>query len=147
MISKQKDFLPWLLYPGVKDWVLLASFVLHVWKSLTSQSCTSPTALSMKYERAVPGQTPEPLFFFCYFNYRLLCHTMELFCWINSKNIRDPSLKFIFEWLFAPPPYCCNNKEVGIYNITNTTTIDYIGGLLALSTKSRWTHDTIGTHT
>jgi hypothetical protein len=36
-----------------------------------------------------------------------------------------------------------NNKEVGIYNITNTTTTDYIGGLLALSTKSRWTHDTI----
>jgi hypothetical protein len=39
-----------------------------------------------------------------------------------------------------------NNKEVGIYNITNTTTTDYIGGLLALSTKSRWTHDTIHTN-
>jgi hypothetical protein len=35
--------------------------VLHVGKSLTSQSRTSPTTLSMKYERAVPGQTPPPI--------------------------------------------------------------------------------------
>ena len=77
----------------------------------------------------------------------------------SYERIEEEEEKLPITILLFPPLSCrereeketkemreTNNKEVGIYNITNNTTTDYIGGLLALSTKSRWTHDTIHTH-
>ena len=74
----------------------------------------------------------------------------------SYERIEEEEEKLPITILLFPPSSCrereeketkemreTNSKEVGIYNITNNTTTDYIGGLLALSTKSRWTHDTI----
>ena len=77
----------------------------------------------------------------------------------SYERIEEEEEKLPITILLFPPSSCrereeketkemreTNSKEVGIYNITNNTTTDYIGGLLALSTKSRWTQDTIHTH-